>query len=286
MNKIQKESMNRKLKILLFSSLILSILYLFYFYKDYDYVININPKLKSTIIFIIFYLSVNLVSNIVKYFYSKAHNIPENKKNNVHFGIENIAKVTISVGLFFLMLSLLGVNPIELVTSLTIVAAAFAILTKEYIADFISGIYLSFSNTFEINDFVKIDDQKGKIVEITMMKIKILNDDDDIVVLPNAKVYNNEIINYTRRDARLMTIDFQIATKNIKSVYDLENIMIQSVEEYHQYIEPNSYNLRLVNLKHDHLDLKFQYTLKFVDRDLQKKIRRKIIRSVFEYTNN
>ena len=172
MIKIGKESMNRKLKILLFSSLIISILYLFYFYKDYDYVININPKLKSTIIFIIFYLSVNLVSNIVKYFYSKAHNIPENKKNNVHFGIENIAKVTISVGLFFLMLSLLGVNPIELVTSLTIVAAAFAILTKEYIADFISGIYLSFSNTFEINDFVKIDDQKGKIVEITMMKIK------------------------------------------------------------------------------------------------------------------
>jgi len=209
-----------------------------------------------------------------------------NKKNNVHFGIENIANFTIGAGLLIMFLSVFGINPSELITSLTIVAAAIAILTKEYIVDFLSGVYLSFSNTFEINDFVKIDVQKGKIVEIGMLKVKILNDDEDIVIIPNSKVYYSEIINYTKRDVRLMTVDFQIALKYIDNIEQLEKEIISSLVSFRDYIEPKSYNLKVVEMKMDYLELKFQYTLKLVDMDLQRKIRKKTIREVFNFISS
>ena len=209
-----------------------------------------------------------------------------NKKNNVHFGIENIANFTIGAGLLIMFLSVFGINPSELITSLTIVAAAIAILTKEYIVDFLSGVYLSFSNTFEINDFVKIDVQKGKIVEIGMLKVKILNDDEDIVIIPNSKVYYSEIINYTKRDVRLMTVDFQIALKYIDNIEQLEKEIISSLVSFSDYIEPKSYNLKVVEMKMDYLELKFQYTLKLVDMDLQRKIRKKTIREVFNFISS
>ena len=204
----------------------------------------------------------------------------------MHFGIENIANFTFGTGLFIMFLSIFGINPSELITSLTIVAAAFAILTKEYIVDFLSGVYLSFSNTFEINDFVKIDHQKGKIVEIGMLKIKILNDDDDIVIIPNSKVYYSEIINYTKRDVRLMTIDFQIALKYIDSIEKLEKEIILSLESFSEYIEPKSYNLKVVEMKMDYLEVKFQYTLILIDMDLHRKIRKKTIREVFNFISS
>ena len=159
-------------------------------------------------------------------------------------------------------------------------------MTKEYIVDFLSGVYLSFSNTFEINDFVKIDHQKGKIVEIGMMKVKILNDDDDIVIIPNSKVYYSEIINYTKRDVRLMTVDFQIALKYIDSIEQLEKEIILSLESFSGYIEPKSYNLKVVEMKMDYLEVKFQYTLILVDMDLQRKIRKKTIREVFNFISS
>jgi len=112
-------------------------------------------------------------------------------------------------------------------------------LTKEYIVDFLSGVYLSFSNTFEINDFVKIDHQKGKIVEIGMLKIKILNDDDDIVIIPNSKVYYSEIINYTKRDLRLMTVDFQIALKYIDSIEQLEKRLFYRLKVLENILNQN-----------------------------------------------
>lgn len=266
--------------------LLFGVIYLKFFNSVTSDIIADYYQLQSVLAFVIFYIAINFFSNAAKYFYSKKNNIPVNKKNNVHFGIENIANFTIGAGLFIMFLSIFGINPSELITSLTIVAAAFAILTKEYIVDFLSGVYLSFSNTFEINDFVKIDHQKGKIVEIGMLKVKILNDDDDIVIIPNSKVYYSEIINYTKRDVRLMTVDFQIALKYIDSIEQLEKEIILSLESFSAYIEPKSYNLKVVEMKMDYLEVKFQYTLILVDMDLQRKIRKKTIREVFNFISS
>ena len=266
--------------------LLFGVIYLKFFNTVTADIIADYYQLQSILAFVIFYIAINFLSNTAKYFYSKKNKIPLNKKNNVHFGIENIANFTFGTGLFIMFLSIFGINPSELITSLTIVAAAFAILTKEYIVDFLSGVYLSFSNTFEINDFVKIDHQKGKIVEIGMLKIKILNDDDDIVIIPNSKVYYSEIINYTKRDVRLMTIDFQIALKYIDSIEKLEKEIILSLESFSEYIEPKSYNLKVVEMKMDYLEVKFQYTLILIDMDLHRKIRKKTIREVFNFISS
>lgn len=265
---------------------LMAIIYLKYFNEKAAEVINSNNIMLTTSSFLIFYISIILLSNIAKFIYSKKHRIPKNQKNNVYFGLENIARFTLTIGFFLHLLSIFGINPKEFITSLTIVAAAIAIITKEYIVDYLSGLYLSFSNTFEVNDYVKIAEQKGKIVEISMLKVKLLNDDDDLVIIPNSKVHYNEIINYTKRDVRLMSIDFQIALKYINNIEQLEKEIIASLKSFKQYIEPKSYNLKVVEMKMDHLDCKFQYTLIQVDMDMQRKIRRKTIREVFNFISS
>lgn len=275
--------MKSKWIVALNAALLLAIIYLKYFNNVTSELIYEYYQLQAVASFILFYLSVRMISYMAKYLYSKSYKIPKDKKNNIHFGIENIANFTIGTGLLIMFLSLFGVDPTELITSLTIVAAAFAILTKEYIVDFLSGIYLSFSNTFEVNDYVKIDSQKGKIVEINMLKVKLLNDDDDIVIIPNSKVYYNEIINYTKKDPRLMSIDFQIGLKYINSIEQFEKEIISSLESFSEYIEERSYNLKVVEMKMEYLDVKFQYTIKLVDMDLQRKIRKKTMREVFNF---
>src|SRR5690606_32777169 len=218
--------------------------------------------------------------------YSKKHKIPKNQKNNVYFGVDNLARFTATIGFFLYLLSVFGVNPLKFITSLTIVAAAIAILTKEYIVDYLSGLYLSFSDTFGVNDYVKIADQKGKIVEISMLKVKLLNDDDDLVIIPNSRVHYHEIINYTKRDVRLMTVDFQIALKYISNIEQLEKEIIASLRSFSKFIEPKSYNLKVVEMKTDYLECKFQYTLILADMDMQKKIRKKTIREVFNFISS
>ena len=51
--------------------------------------------------------------------------------------------------------SLMGMPPARMFTSLSIVAAAIAILSKDFIADVISGMIISFSSEISIDDYVK-----------------------------------------------------------------------------------------------------------------------------------
>lgn len=259
------------------------IIYLRYFNQVVQGVLESHPMLYALLTFVIFYLFIKLLSTLIIAYYAKRNKIPFHKKDNVHFGIENIANILIAFGFIGFVLRLFGVDPFEIITSATIVAAAIALVTRDYIADFISGLYLSFSNTFGIGDYVKLDNHKGRIIEIGMLKIKILNDDDDLVIMPNFKVYFNEIINYTRRDARIMSIDFQVSLKNMISIEELEKDLIHTLDSFREYIMSKSYNLKVVDMKADYLEIKFQYKLKNIDPLLQREIRKKTMREVFNY---
>ena len=278
--------MNRKLKFFLSFIILFLIVYVRFYNSKSSEIIVKSPQLQALLGFIVFYIVINFSSNLTKYLYSKKNKIPKGKKNNVHFGIENIANFLIGIAVTITVFSFSGIKITELIYSFTIVAAAIAILAKEYILDFISGIYLSFSNAFEINDYVKLGELKGKIVDISMLKVKLLNDDDDVVIIPNSKVHFTEIINYTKGDLRLMTVDFQIALKYINNIEQLEDELIMSLKGFEEFIETESYNLKVVEMKMDYLELKFQYTLKKIDMDMQRKIRRKTIREVFNFISS
>lgn len=226
------------------------------------------------------------MTRIFKFIYSKSQNNSVDQKDNVHFGIDNIAKLLVGIGLIIMLFGIFGIDIKALLTSLSIVAAAIAIISKDFIYDFLIGLYFSFTKNFEINEYVKLADQKGKIIEIAMLKVMLLNDDDDVVIIPNSKIYNCEITNYTKRDIRMMSIDFQLDIKHLEEGVDnLEQELTSSLGDFSEFIESNSYNLKIVEMKKDYLDLKFQYKLKRIDRELQKKIRRQTVRKIFDYVS-
>jgi small-conductance mechanosensitive channel len=138
--------------------------------------------------------------------------------------------------------------------------------------------------TKEINigDTVQIGGKKGKVTDITLSKFILLNDDDDFVILPNSTVFSNEIINYTRREIRKTSIDFEIDIKHMKNVEELEDELIASLTGFHQLIRPESYRLKIVEIKKDFVSLKFQYVLDKPDRELERDIRRATIRRVLQ----
>ncbi|NJC25948.1 mechanosensitive ion channel family protein [Neolewinella antarctica] len=233
--------------------------------------------------FMIFLAFVDALRRLIGLWYAPKFWRDRGIKGNFEYGIDNIAKVVMTFGGLVYAFRFFGVDPQTLLTSMSIVAAAIAIITKEYINDFLVGLYFSFSRNFEINDYVKMGEYKGKITELQILKIRLLNDNDDSVLIPNGKVYNSEIINYTRRDTRAMSVDFEVNINNVDSIEQLESDLAAALTEFDEYIEPESFNLRVVAMHKDSLELKFQYRLQRFDRELQRDIKRKTVRVVFSH---
>src|SRR5690606_41626265 len=116
------------------------------------------------------------------------------------------------------------------------------------------------------------------IIDINITKTALLNEDDDIIFLPNSTVFSSDIINYTKKQIKKTTIEFEVPAGAFPSVDQLEEQLRAAMDEFHHLIEPNSYSLRVVNIKKDLITYKFQYSLVQFNRDLERQVKRKAVR--------
>jgi small-conductance mechanosensitive channel len=239
-------------------------------------------KLDIAVNFLIFLIIFNTIVYLLNSIYRKRKDLNRGQSDNLIVGVNNIYYLILLGAVLATLLQILGFDLFTFFTSLSIFAAALAVLGKDYISNIISGMLIAFSDEINIGDYVQIAGKKGKVTDITLSKFILLNDDDDYIILPNSMVFSNEIINYTRREIKKTSIDFEIDLNWIQSIEDLEKDLIESIAQYHHLIKPDSFRLKIVEIKKDYVSLKFQYTLNQHDRDLERDIRRLAIRRVVQ----
>jgi len=254
-------------------------------FTDYDLIDSWKIPLRKTDVlvnFLIFLISLNTIIYLLAFFYRKRKKYARRQNDNLIAGLNNLYYLIVSGGVLATLLLFLGFDLFTFFTSLSIFAAALAVLSKDYISNVVSGTLIAFSDEINIGDTVLIGGKKGKVTDITISKFILLNDDDDYVILPNSTVFSNEIINYTRREIRKTSIDFEIDIKHMKKVEELETELIATLSEFHHLIRPDSYRLKIVEIRKDYVSLKFQYILDKPERELERDIRRATIRKVLQ----
>ena len=203
-------------------------------------------------------------------------------RDNLIVGLSNLFTIFSVIAIILGLLSIFGLNPNEVFTSLSIFAAALAIISKDFIAEMIIGLYNGFSTKIELDDYIKIGELRGKIIDIGLQKVTLMNDDDDIIFIPNLRFYNSDVINYTKRDIRRMSVEFNVDPRYIGQGTAIEKALAQTLDEFKDYLEPNSHELKIMDIEKENIGLKFQYTLKSVSRDIQRQIRKKLMKRMLD----
>lgn len=269
--------------ILRFIALGLLIYSKFNFHRWFD-ALKFNLDIIDMVVgFLIFFISANLVLVLLTWLYRRRRGMKGRTADNVIFGLNNIYYLVIGGGVITMILGFFGIDLKTLFTSLSIVAAAIAIVSKDYISEVISGFIISFSSEISVGDYIKIGPHKGKIIDLSLTKISFLNEDDDIIYIPNNTVYTSEIVNYTKREIRRVSIEFDVDLQAFESIEALEADLTEALKDYHQHIEKGSFWLRIFEIHKDYVSLKFQYVLKKIDRDLEIQIRRRTVRRIVAY---
>ena len=240
----------------------------------------VGPVMLVILRFLIFLFGASLVVRLLAMIYRGRKHLPYHKRDNVTTGLSTLFIMFIAAAGFISIFGLFGISLAHMFTTLSIVAAAIAIISKDFFADIISGVVISFSKEISIDDHVKIGDHRGKILDINIAKTALLNEDDDIIFIPNSTVFTSDVINYTKKQIKKTSIEFEIPSGSIDSIEELEEQLILSLVEYHHLIEPNSYYLRVVHIKKDLLSLKFQYNLIQFSREMERQIKRKAVRHI------
>lgn len=284
---------SRKSKIIYISKIIIYLLLigvLFYwtdFYQDNKKSIETNGfiirLIEATLFFFTGHLVITTSRLILIGIYNRRHR--QKRSENFIVGINQVSMV-ISVFIFFLaVLLLFDITITQLFASVGFAAAAFAILFKDYISNMINGMMIMFNDQVSIGDFVKIGNQKGHIVDVKLMNMHMINEDDELVLIPNIAFFNSEMINYSKQAIPKVIVEFQLAQTFGNKLTDLKRHLIESLKEYDQYIISDSYAIKIIHLSKDQIDLKFQVVLHEDNDPIEKQIKRKVPFVIAEFIN-
>lgn len=115
------------------------------------------------------------------------------------------------------------------ITGLGISGVAFALAAQDTFSNLFGGMVIVLDKPFSIGDWVQASDIEGVVEEITFRSTKIRTFAEAIVTVPNSKLANSNIINWTQRDKRRIHFKF---TLDYSTSIDKINICIQRIEQF------------------------------------------------------
>ncbi|MEX0884090.1 MAG: mechanosensitive ion channel domain-containing protein [Cyclobacteriaceae bacterium] len=189
----------------------------------------------------------------------------------------NVAVILIALMLFF------EIKPFEFLSSITIVAMAIALLSKDYIINMINGLIIMFSDQITLGDHILIGDQKGKIQDITFLNVVLLNEDHDLIMVPNSLVLTSQITNYSRQNVKKITFELEVKSGPGVNVDKMENTLKSETKQFGNQI--NNLSLKTLLILKDSVKLKLQVQLNSVPKETEHKIRRKINQTLIDISN-
>lgn len=137
------------------------------------------------------------------------------KQYDINESIEQLCRNLLSVLIFFVawgvILAQFGFDIISLVAGLGIVGIAVGFAAQSTLANFIAGITILMEQSFEVGDWIKVAEQEGKVVKITLRTTHILNRDNITIIFPNSTVAGNEVVNLTSKSFVRFNVPIRIA---------------------------------------------------------------------------
>ena len=233
-------------------------------------------------------LGLNVAFSLFRATYRRRKDLVAGTDDALLLGLRNVYYIITAFVVFGGLITLYGLDFQTIFTSLSIIAAAIAIVTRDFIVEIISGLIMSLSGQVNVGDYVSIDETKGRVTTLTLTKTVLLTEDEDLVYVPNSKLFGEELVNYTQRMQRRVSIEFEVGLTALRSVDELERDLEGALAEYEPEIVPGSYSLRVVELHKDYAAFKFRYTLREQDggKATERDSRRRTARRVIDYVNS
>lgn len=168
--------------------------------------IDFLPHLIGAILILVIGLWVTKIINrlVKKFFDRKDYDL------TLENFIASLINYALKIILFVLVVTKLGVESASLVALLGASALAIGLALQGSLANFAGGVLILLLKPFKIGDFIKAEGIEGTVKEINIFNTKINTFGNQLAILPNGKLSNDNIINYSGEEIRRENLIFGI----------------------------------------------------------------------------
>ncbi|PVW17250.1 mechanosensitive ion channel family protein [Marixanthomonas spongiae] len=200
--------------------------------KEYGQkLIDFLPTLIGAIVMLIIGLWViKIINKFVRKFFDKKE-YDETLENFVASLIDWGLKIL----LFVLVITQLGVESASLVAVIGAAGLAIGLALQGSLANFAGGVLILLIKPFRVGDWISAQGVEGTVKEISIFNTRILTFGNQEAIVPNGKLSNDNIVNYSSQGIRRAALTFGIGyDDNIK---EAKEILLNLVNEQETVIQ-------------------------------------------------
>jgi MscS family membrane protein len=148
----------------------------------------------------------------------------------------NISKIIIVFIAIIAILSKFGVDVTALITSLGIGGVIIGFSAKDTLVNFFDSIRLIAEDAFRQGDWIETKDIEGFVTELGLTSTKIRTFDNAMVTIPNSKLANDYVKNWTKRLIG-RRIKFHIPIKYTTNTDEIDRVIYEIYEMLHSHAD-------------------------------------------------
>ncbi|KDM91805.1 mechanosensitive ion channel family protein [Photobacterium galatheae] len=176
------------------------------------WLVDYTPQVLFKIfIFILVILVFRLLKNLTRRVVKRAVSSPNLRMSQLmqDFFISMSGKAVFFIGLL-IALSQIGLNLAPVLTGFGVAGVIVGFALQDTLSNFASGMMLLIYRPFDVGDFVEAGGVSGKVSHMSLVNTTIRTFDNQIIIVPNSKIWGDTIKNVTHERVRRVDMVFSI----------------------------------------------------------------------------
>lgn len=247
---------------------------------------QILDYLEIALFFLLVFVLTRLVSRIIETIFEwYMGEVSTKTKTNIRPTVAPMVTKLIDMLLFLIagviVLDHFGINIGSLLVSLGVGSLAIALAAQETVANMIAGFVILIDQPFRTGDRIKLPTgEEGDVFQIGLRSTRILNFDNNLVILPNSELVKNRVINYSFPDENVRVL-VEVGVAYGTDIGKAKEILFSLAAKQTDIINDPPPGVHLVNFNDSSLQLRLSgrtsdFTKKF---EIETSLREQIYKS-------
>lgn len=128
----------------------------------------------------------------------------------LHPFIINCIRIVLWILVVITALNYVGIPVSAFLAALGAAGVAVALALKDSLGNFAGGILIILTKPFNKGDYIEDYQTSGQVEKIDLLYTTLLTFDNKVITIPNGKLANSTIVNYTKSESRRVDCTFSV----------------------------------------------------------------------------
>lgn len=193
----------------------------------------VNSLFKLLVVLILLYIGFKVINKLSKKF--RVILTKKNVDNTLSSFLEAFTNISLKIILGIFLLSYLGFDVASLAAILASAGLAVGLALQGSLSNFAGGVIILILRPFKLDDYIEGAGYSGTVDKITVFYTHLTTPDNKEILIPNGKIANESIVNYSSKKLRRVDLNFGVGyeedilkvKKILSEIIDTNNLILQ-----------------------------------------------------------